>query len=123
MAKTKRRPEDWLPLTQPAFHVLLSLVDGEKHGYAILKEIARRTDGSVRLTVSTLYGVLQRLDRGGLIRESAGRPDPSLDDERRRYFALTDLGDGVLRAEIARFEQAIAMADAKRLRPTPGEAS
>ena len=122
MARVKNRPDDWLPLTQPTFHVLLSLADGEKHGYAILKEIARRTDGGVRLNVSTLYGVLQRLERDTLICESVERPDPALDDERRRYFRVTDLGRDVLQAEIARFEQALAIAHAKRLRPGLGEA-
>lgn len=117
MARRKATPEDWLPLTQPALQVLLSLADGEKHGYAILKEIARRTEAAVAMSVSTLYGVLQRLERDALIREAATRPDPDLDDERRRYFRITDLGRDVLRAELARFERAIAMAAAKRLRP------
>ena len=116
MSRSKT-PESWLPLTQPAFHVLLGLADGEKHGYAILKEIERRTDGRLRLNVSTLYGVLQRLEKGGLIAEAAERPDPALDDERRRYFRITELGRDVLRAELRRFEDALAMARAKELRP------
>ncbi len=117
MRGKRTTPDSWLPLTQPAFHVLLGLADGDKHGYAILKEI-RRNRGP-RLNVSTLYGVLNRLEKGGLIREADERPDPALDDERRRFFALTDLGGEVLQAELGRFEKALDMARAKRLRPNP----
>lgn len=105
--------ERWLPLSAPAFHVLLGLADGEKHGYAILKEIRRHTEDRVRLNVSTLYGVLQRLEKGGLIREASERPDPALDDERRRYFALTETGRAVLAAEVERLERALTLARAK----------
>lgn len=122
MRRPKNTPDAWLPLTQPAFHVLLALVDGEKHGYAILKEIRRRTDNRLKPNVSTLYGVLQRLEKSGLIRESAERPDPALDDERRRYFAVSDLGRQVLEAELARFSDALDMARAKNLQPGPGVA-
>lgn len=118
MRRRERDPQSWLPLTQPAFHVLLALVDGEKHGYAILKEIRRRTGGRVKLNVSTLYGVIQRLEKGGLIRESDERPDPALDDERRRYFAIAGLGRQVLEAELARFEDALVQASVKNLRPS-----
>lgn len=118
MRGKKTTPESWLPLTQPAFHVLLGLADGAKHGYAILKEIGRL--GGPRLNVSTLYGVLNRLETGGLIREADERPDPALDDERRRYFALTDTGREVLEAELSRFENALKMARAKRLEPRRG---
>lgn len=117
MNRSDKHPDDWLPLTQPAFQVLLGLADGDKHGYAILKEIDRRTDGSVRLNVSTLYGVLQRLERDGMIREADDRPDPALDDERRRYFCITGLGRDVLAAELSRFERALAMARAKSFQP------
>jgi DNA-binding PadR family transcriptional regulator len=106
-------------LTPAAFHVLLGLADGEKHGYAILKDITRRTDGRLKLGVSTLYGALQRLESEGLIRESSARPDPALDDERRRYFRITDFGRDVVCAELRRFEDALSMARAKKLKPSP----
>jgi DNA-binding PadR family transcriptional regulator len=109
-------------LTPAAFHVLLGLADGEKHGYAILKDIIRRTDGRLKLSVSTLYGAVQRLESEGLIQESSARPDPALDDERRRYFRITDFGRDVVRAELRRFEEALSMARAKKLRPSPGVA-
>lgn len=98
------------PLTEPAVHVLLSLADGEKHGYAVLKHIQRSTAGEVKLNVSTLYGVLQRLEREGLIAESSARPDPVLDDERRRYFRITDRGTEVLRSEMARYRRLLVLA-------------
>jgi DNA-binding MarR family transcriptional regulator len=78
-----------LPLTPAMFQVLVALADGEKHGYAVIKEVARRTDGKVRLRAGTLYTVIRRFVDDGLIQESSERPDPSLDDERRRYYRLT----------------------------------
>ena len=91
MAK-KRTIESYLPLTPAVFHVLLALADGEKHGYVISKEIARRTGNEVRLSAGTLYGVIKRLLDDNLIEESEDRPDFSLDDQRRRYYRLTKLG-------------------------------
>ena len=83
---TSRTPtvERFLPLTSPMLHTLVALADGDKHGYAILKEIARRTEGSVRLSAGTLYALIKRATADGLIVESDERPDLSLDDERRR---------------------------------------
>jgi DNA-binding PadR family transcriptional regulator len=97
-------------------HALLSLADGEKHGYAIIKEIARRTNDEVRLGAGTLYALVKRALGDGLIVESDDRPDPSLDDERRRYYRLTALGRTVAEAEIARLEAIVGMARAKNLR-------
>src|SRR5687768_17572084 len=74
--------DDYLPLTTPMFEVLLALADGDKHGYAIIKEVRHRTDGRVRLSAGTLYGLLKRFIDDGLIAECAERPDPALDDER-----------------------------------------
>jgi DNA-binding PadR family transcriptional regulator len=96
--------------------------DGEKHGYAILKEIARRTDGSVRLSAGTLYALVRRATADGLIVESDERPDPALDDERRRYYRLTPHGRRVAAAEIARLESIVEMARAKNLVRRPGRA-
>ena len=107
----------FLPLTPPMLHTLVALADGEKHGYAILKEISRRTDGTVRLSAGTLYALVRRATADGLIVESDERPDPALDDERRRYYRLTPLGRRVAAAEIARLESIVEMARAKKLVP------
>jgi len=99
------------------FQVLIALADGEKHGYAILKEVARRTGGEVTLSAATLYTIVRRFVQEGVIAESAERPDPSLDDERRRYYRLTPFGRDVAKAEAARMETALGMARAKKLIP------
>jgi len=112
-------PEPYLPLTAPMFQLLLALADGEKHGYAILKEVDRRTAGRVRLSAGTLYGLLKRFIDEGLIAESSERPDPALDDERRRYYRLTANGRAVAVAEARRMEEAVCDARAKQLLKTP----
>jgi DNA-binding PadR family transcriptional regulator len=111
----QKESESYLPLTPAMFHVLLALADGEKHGYAILKEVARRTDNKVRLSAGTLYGNLARLESGGLIAESDSRPAIGLDDERRRYYLLTEFGREVAVAEARRMEEAVEQAHEKRL--------
>jgi DNA-binding PadR family transcriptional regulator len=121
----KHRPrsvEAFLPLTSPMLHALVALADGDKHGYAILKEIVRRTDGAVRLSAGTLYALIKRATADGLIVEIDERPDPALDDERRRYYRLTAFGRRVAAAEIERLESIIEMARAKNLvrRPRMG---
>jgi len=113
--RKKRETESFLPLTAAMFHILLALADGEKHGYAILKEVARRTEDKVRLSAGTLYGNLSRLERAGLIAESEVRPDLVLDDERRRYYLLTEFGREVAVAEAERMEEALGQAHAKKL--------
>jgi len=85
-------PNSFLPLKPAAFHILLSLTDAERHRYGIMQEVLFRTDGRVKLGPGTLYGAIKRLLADGLIAESEGRPDPQLDDERRRYYGLTELG-------------------------------
>ena len=86
MMKSDRKddPQRYLPLTVPVFHILLALADGEKHGYAIMREVQTSTNGSVSMGPGTLYGAIKRLLKGGLIVETAERPDPALDDARRR---------------------------------------
>jgi DNA-binding PadR family transcriptional regulator len=111
----KKAIESYLPLTPAVFHVLLSLADGEKHGYVISKEIARRTNDEVRLSAGTLYGVIKRLLEDGFIEESDERPDFSLDDERRRYYRLTKQGCALAEAEAERMERVLAMARAKHI--------
>ena len=117
MARHHRKPEELLPLTPGMFHVLIALADGEKHGYAIIKEVARRTDGAIRLSAGTLYTLIRRFVQDGVIAESAERPDPALDDERRRYYRLTGFGRDVAGAEAARMESALKMARDKHLIP------
>src|SRR5512140_3437766 len=115
---TKRRsPDACLPLTPAMFEVLIALADGEKHGYAVLKEVARRTDGRVTLSPGTLYAILRRFVADGIVAESDERPDAALDDERRRYYAITDFGRAVAQAEARRMETVLGMARAKSLIP------
>jgi len=114
---SRARLEAFLPLTPPMLHTLVALADGDKHGYAIIKEIARRTDGSVRLSAGTLYALIRRAEADGLIVETDDRPDIALDDERRRYYRLTPLGRSVAAAEIERLESIVEMARAKKLVP------
>ncbi len=106
-------PTSYLPLTPAMFQVLVALADGEKHGYAIIKEVSRRTDGKVRLRAGTLYTAIRRFVDAGFIQESAERPDPSLDDERRRYYRLTDRGRAVAVAEARRMAETLAQARVK----------
>lgn len=104
-------PADYLPLTPALFHVLLALGDGEKHGYAILKEVAERTEGAVELSTGTLYGIVKRLLADGLIKESAAGST-----ERRRAYRLTPYGRQVALAEAARLRDLVAAAQ-KKLAP------
>ena len=105
-----RDPSELLPLTPALFHVLLSLADGEKHGYAILKEVEQRTDGTVVLSTGTLYGIIKRLLADGMIRESAAGSD-----ERRTAYRLTAFGRKVALAEAERLRDLLASAQAKKL--------
>jgi DNA-binding PadR family transcriptional regulator len=115
------------PLSTPVFQILLSLVDEELHGYAIIQDIAERTGGEVRLTASTLYAAVKRLLDAGWIEEPAQRPRATKDDPRRRYYRITRIGRGAARAEAARLERLAGMARTKRLlprlRPTSGSDS
>jgi DNA-binding PadR family transcriptional regulator len=105
-------PVHFLPLTPFAFHVLLALADGERHGYGIIKEVEDRSGGTVTLRTGTLYTLLARLKKEGLIAE-AGLPEGAEPgDDRRRYYELTPLGDEVLKAEARRLEALVI--DARR---------
>ena len=110
-----RTPDDELPLTPPTFQILLALVDGERHGYAIMKEVGDRTGGEVRLGPGTLYGSLKRLLEGGLVEEVGERADPELGDERRRYYRITPFGLAVARAEAQRMDAIVRSARKKKL--------
>jgi DNA-binding PadR family transcriptional regulator len=115
-ADDARDPAAYLPLTPALFHVLLSLADGQKHGYAILKEVAERTGGQVELSTGTLYGIIKRLLADGLIRDSAlGSTD------RRRAYRLTALGRKVALAEAERHRELVAVAHAKKLFIAPSD--
>lgn len=116
-------PGTFLPLTPAAFHILLALADGEKHGYAIMLETATLSAGQVRIGPGTLYGTIKRLLADGWIEETDRRPDPELDDERRRYYRLTDLGGKVLRAEATRLARLVDAARRKQLVSKPGSPS
>ena len=115
MNKEKREPEALLPLTPAVFHILLALADTERHGYGIMQEIALRTDGKVRMGPGTLYGSIKRMLADGLIEGSGERPDPALDDERRRYYRLTEFGLRVAQAEARRLSELVQVAQFKRL--------
>jgi DNA-binding PadR family transcriptional regulator len=109
------RPETFLPLGPVAFEILLALAEGEQHGYSIMREVERRSLGTIKVHPGSLYRALARLLESGLIEELDGRPDPEHDDERRRYYALTSRGLAVGRAEAARLEQQVDAARARRL--------
>jgi len=108
-----RDPNDLLPLSPAMFHVLVALADGDNHGYAIMKEVESLTNGTVRLSTGTLYGIIKRLLSEGLIREISVHS--AAGDERRRSYALTAFGKDVARAEAARLAQTIAIARRKPL--------
>jgi DNA-binding PadR family transcriptional regulator len=109
-----KKPEAFLPLKSNWFHILLSLVGGEQHGYGIMQDVLERSGGKVRLWPATLYGSLKRLITAGLIVESAQRPAPELDDERRRYYRLTPLGHRVLDLESQRLKELVRILQTKR---------
>ena len=117
MAKQQLDPEKLLPLTPTVFHILLALSDGDLHGYGIMQEVAEHTAGQIRLGPGTLYGAIKRLLSNRLIVETDERPDPELDDERRRYYRLTDIGQQVLKEEVQRISKMVSIAQRKRLLP------
>ena len=123
MEKVTRDPEELLPLTPAVFHILLALADGERHGYGIMQEIAARTEGKLRMGPGTLYGSIKRMLADGLIEEAGERPDPALDDDRRRYYQLTDFGRRVVAAEAQRLAQLVDVARVKRVLPNPEPAT
>lgn len=107
------------PLTPAVFHVLLSLADGEKHGYAIMQEVEERTGGGLVMGPGTLYGTLKRMLEAGMVEESGERPDPAMDDQRRRYYRLTRRGHRAATQEAERREALVRAARAKSLLRRP----
>lgn len=117
MTTVKRDPTPHLPLTPAAFHVLLALADGAKHGYLILKDVDERTGGRVRLSTGTLYGLIKRFLDDELIVELPAEDDGR---ERRRPYKLTPFGRQVARAEAARLAELVSTARGLRLLPDQG---
>jgi DNA-binding PadR family transcriptional regulator len=111
-------PVGYLPLTPSVLDIVLALGDQELHGYGIMREVRRRTDGGRRLAPGTLYRSLRQMEEKGLVEESEGAPDADLDDERRRYYRLTDLGRRVAVAEVERLEGLVRAARSKGLVPS-----
>ncbi len=108
-------PRAFLPLPQAQFHVLVALTEGERHGYAIMQAVEKSSSGVVRMGPATLYGTLKRLVDQGLAEERAHRPDPD-DDQRRRYYRMTGLGQRVCSAEADRLSSLVRITRAN-LRP------
>jgi DNA-binding PadR family transcriptional regulator len=110
-------PDALLPLPPATFHILVALADEDRHGYAIMQDVAARTDGDLKLSAGTLYRSIQRMLEQGLIEELSDRPAPEFDDERRRYYRITPWGRQVARAEARRLAQMLKLARAKGLAP------
>lgn len=113
-------PESLLPLPSAAFHILVALADTDRHGYAVMQEVARRTGGRIRLNPGTLYTTIKRLLDQGLIDELDERPGAKDDDERRRYYRLTWFGRRVAEAEMARLNAMVTLAQNAGLSPAKG---
>ena len=110
MTDSTNHPGSFPPLSPAAFYILLALKDSDKHGYLILREVTERTGGQIKLLPGTLYNLLKRMLEDGWIEELDERPDPALDDERRRYYRLSGLGERVLSQEVRRMENLIQLA-------------
>ena len=111
--KKNKNPDDLIPLKPLVFHILLVLVSSERHGYSIVKEVALQTDSHLKVEPGNLYRTLRTIAEQGLITKSGNRPDPDMDDERRRYFRITPLGEETLRAEALRMERLSVSAKAE----------
>lgn len=105
-------PEALLPLPAATFHILCALAEEDRHGYAMIQDVAARTGGALRLSAGTLYRSIQRMLEQGLIVETRERPAPEQDDERRRYYRITPFGIAVARAESRRLMQLVKLARA-----------
>ena len=106
-------PEEALPLTPATYHILLALVGQERHGYSIMREVESYTQGTLRLGATTLYRTIKQMLAARLVEEAEERPDPELDDERRRYYRITAFGQRVLQAETRRLAALVALAQQK----------
>lgn len=106
-----------LPLPEATFHILVALADDDRHGYAVMQDVAARTGGALKLSAGTLYRSIQRMLEQGLISEVSSRPAPEMDDERRRYYRITPFGRAVAKAEARRLAQMLKLARASGLAP------
>jgi DNA-binding PadR family transcriptional regulator len=109
--------ESFLPLPPAVFHIMVAVADRERHGYAIMQDVAARTDEKLKLSPGTLYGSIKRMLQDGLIEELDERPDPENDDTRRRYYRITPFGRRIAIAESARLEKLLSQARASGLTP------
>jgi len=105
------------PLTPAVFHILLALSGGEKHGYGIMKEVEADTQGKVSMGNGTLYGSLKRMLDAGLVEESDKRVDPEMDDQRRIYYRITEIGAKALAVELERYKRIVTLAQERKLYP------
>jgi DNA-binding PadR family transcriptional regulator len=108
-----------IPLTPAVFYILLALASGEKHGYEIMKQVKQDSHGQVKMGSGTLYGSIKRMLADQLIEEAGERPDPKLDDERRRYYRLTGLGRRAFNTELQRYTDVVSLAQKRSLLPNP----
>lgn len=105
------------PLTPAVFHILFALSGSERHGYGIMKQVEADTQGRVNMGNGTLYGSLKRMLDAGLVEESNKRVDPEMDDQRRIYYRITDLGANALAAELERYKRIVSIAQERELYP------
>src|ERR1700722_14951002 len=117
MAQKPPQPQSFLPLPSATFHILMAVTEEDRHGYAIIQDVAARTGGELKLSAGTLYRSIQRMLEQGLILETQERPAPDLDDERRRYYRITPLGSAVAKAEAARMSKLVRWARALGFAP------
>jgi DNA-binding PadR family transcriptional regulator len=117
MAYTQSDISALIPLPPATFHILMAVAQEDRHGYGIIQDVIRRTNGELRLSAGTLYRSIQRMLEQGLIDETDDRPSPELDDERRRYYRISAFGAAVARAETHRMAQLVRMARTQGLRP------
>jgi DNA-binding PadR family transcriptional regulator len=117
MSENAPSPESLLPLPEATLHILMSLAEEDRHGYAVIQDVSARTGGAVRLSPGTLYRSIQRMLEQGLIVEKRERPAPEEDDERRRYYRITPFGASVARAETRRLSELVRLARASGLAP------
>ncbi len=117
MAQKSPQPDEFLPLPPATFHILMAVAEEDRHGYAIIQDVAARTGGELKLSAGTLYRSIQRMLDQGLVIETAERPAPELDDERRRYYRITPLGAAVAKAEATRMSKLVKWARALGFAP------
>ena len=122
MTKPAMRTVRAAQVTPAEFHILLALVDADRHGYAVMQQVSAESNGTVQLGPGTLYGAIKRLLEYGYIREVESRVDPALDDSRRKYYRLTTTGRAAVSAEAGRLASVVKLARAKQILTTPAKA-